>query len=80
MGLSDSGAAEVPDVGQRPRFAGRQIDHCAYLDGVEIDFSQPGRPTDNAFIEAVNARFQPECPNASRFLSLVDARHRIEGN
>jgi len=28
----------------------------AYPNGVAIDFSWPGKPTDNAFIEALNAR------------------------
>jgi putative transposase len=45
---------------------------------VEIDFSRPGKPTDNAFIEAFNARLRAECLNASWFLSLADARARIE--
>jgi putative transposase len=47
-------------------------------EGVEIDFSRPGKPTDNAFIEAFNARLRAECRNASWFLSLADARDRIE--
>jgi hypothetical protein len=53
-------------------FASRLLDH------VEIDFSRPGKPTDNAFIEAFNARLRAECLNASWFLSLADARGRIE--
>jgi putative transposase len=50
----------------------------AYLNDMEIDFSRPGKPTDNAFIEAFNARFRAECLNTSWFLSLADARDRIE--
>jgi len=53
-------------------------DQWAYLNGVEIDFSRPGKPTDNAFIEALNARVRAECLNASWFLSMADARDRIE--
>jgi putative transposase len=45
---------------------------------VEIDFSRPGKPTDNAFIEAFNARLRVECLNASWLLSLADAKARIE--
>ena len=48
-----------------PEFAGRMLDRWAYLNGVEIDFSRPGKPTDNAFIEAFNARLRAECLNAS---------------
>ena len=42
------------------------------------DFSRPGKPTDNAYIEACNARLRAECLHASWFLSLHDARDRIE--
>jgi putative transposase len=65
-------------VDNGPEFAGRLLDHWAYLNKVEIDFSRPGKPTDNAFIEAFNARLRAECLNASWFLSLTDARERIE--
>ena len=51
----------------------------AYLNGVELDFSRPGKPTDNAMIEAFNARLRAECLNESWFLSLEDAREKIEG-
>ena len=61
-----------------PEFAGRLLDQWAYLNGVELDFSRPGKPTDNAFIEAFNARLRAECLNASWFLSMSDARQRIE--
>ena len=61
-----------------PEFAGRVLDQWAYLNGVEIDFSRPGKPTDNAYIEAFNGRLRAECLNASWFLSLADARERIE--
>ena len=61
-----------------PEFAGRMLDQWAYLNGVEIDFSRPGKPTDNGHIEAFNSRLRAECLNASWFLSLADARDRIE--
>ena len=54
------------------------LDQWAYPNGVELDFSRPGTPTDNAFIEAFNARVRAECLNASWFLSLADAWDRIE--
>ncbi len=42
------------------------------------DFSRPGKPTDNAYIEAFNARLRAECLNTSWFLPMNDARDRIE--
>ena len=43
-----------------------------------LDFSRPGKPTDNAFIEAFNGRFRAECLNAHWFLTLADAREKLE--
>ena len=45
---------------------------------VELDFSRPGKPTDNAFIEAFNRRFRQECLNENWFLSLADAQEKVE--
>jgi putative transposase len=45
---------------------------------VKLDFSRPGKPTDNAFIEAFNARFRKECLNEHWFLSLEDAQEKVE--
>ncbi len=61
-----------------PEFAWRVLDQWAYWHDVELDFSRPGQPTDNASIEAFNARLRAECLNASWFLSMNDARDRIE--
>lgn len=64
-------------VDNGPEFAGRLLDQWAYLNKVELDFSRPGKPTDNAYIEAFNSRVRQECLNASWFLSMADARNRI---
>ena len=61
-----------------PEFTSKILDQWAYLNGVELDFSRPGKPTDNAFIEAFNARLGAECLNENWFLSLGDAREKIE--
>ena len=45
---------------------------------VTLDFSRPGKPTDNAFIEAFNGRFRIECLNAHWFPSLADAQEKLE--
>ena len=36
------------------------LDQWAYLNGVELDFSRPGTPTDNAFAEAFDSRVRAE--------------------
>ena len=50
----------------------------AYQKDVILDFSWSGKPTDNAFIEAFNGRLRTECLNAHWFLSLEDAREKLE--
>jgi putative transposase len=45
---------------------------------VTLDFSRPGKPTDNAFIESFNGKFRTECLNAHWFMSLDDARRKCE--
>ncbi len=64
-------------VDNGPEFAGRLLDQWAYLNKVELDFSRPGKPTGNAYIEALNSRLRQECLNASWFLFMEDARTRI---
>jgi putative transposase len=65
-------------VDNGPEFISKALDQWAYLNGVELDFSRPGKPTDNAFIEAFNGRLREECLNESWFLSLEDARDKVE--
>ena len=61
-------------VEQQSEFVSRDLDLWAYQRGVMLDFSRPGKPTDNAFIESFNGRFRAECLNARWFMSLDDAR------
>ena len=66
-------------VDHGPQFTSKHLDQWAYLNGVELDFSRPGKPADNAFIESFNGSFLQECLNDNWFLSLEDARGKIEG-
>lgn len=65
-------------VDNGPEFISKDLDRWAYWNHVELDFSRPGKPSDNAFIEAFNSRFRQECLNQHWFLSLEDAREKIE--
>jgi putative transposase len=65
-------------VDQGSEFISRDLDMWAYQRGVELDFSRPGKPTDNAFIESFNGKFRSECLNAHWFLTLDDARLKME--
>ena len=65
-------------VDNGPEFISKDLDLWAYWNKVKLDFSRPGKPTDNAFIESFNARFRLECLNEHWFLTLEDAREKIE--
>jgi len=59
-------------------FISKVLDKWAYENKVVLDFSRPGKPTDNPFIESFNGSFRDECLNSHWFLSLDDAREKIE--
>ena len=59
-------------------FISRDLDLWAYAHDVTLDFSRPGKPTDNGFIEAFNSKLRSECLNAHWFMSLADAREKLE--
>ncbi len=59
-------------------FVSRDMDLWAYQRGVTLDFSRPGKPTDNAFIEAFNSKLRSECVNTHWFLSLEDACEKLD--
>jgi hypothetical protein len=56
----------------------RLLDRWAYEKGVTIDFSRPGKPTDNATVESFNGNLRKECLNSNWFLSLDDAEEKID--
>jgi Integrase core domain/HTH-like domain len=78
---------------QRPGFGYRRPGILLRRDGVRINhrkllrlyrseglvlFIQPGKPTQNAFVESFNGSFQDECLNTHWFTTLDDARREIE--
>ena len=72
------GAPRTIRVDNGPEFVSKALDRWAYENGVTLDFSRPGKPTDNAFVESFNGRLRDECLNAHWFLSLADAKSKIE--
>ena len=46
--------------------------------GVKLHFIQPGKPTQNAFVESFNGRFRDSCLNQHWFRSLTETRRIID--
>jgi len=59
-------------------FTSKVLDQWAYWNGVTLDFSRPGKPTDNGLIEAFNGRLRAECLNEHWFLSVADAQEILD--
>jgi len=59
-------------------FISKVLDRWAYEHSVVMDFSRPGKPTDNSFVESFNGSLRDECLNVNWFLSMEDARAKIE--
>ena len=75
---TNQGNAWHAKLHQGRQFISKELDKWAYENKVILDFSRPGKPTDNAYIESFNGSFRDECLNINWFLSLEDAREKIE--
>jgi len=72
------GQPEQIRVDNGPEFISQALDSWAYQRGITLDFTRPGKPTDNGHIERFNGKFRDECLSQHWFLSLDDARQLIE--
>jgi putative transposase len=59
-------------------FSSRLVDLGAYANKVVMEFSRPGKPTDNAFIESFNGTLRDECLNVHWFDDLTDAKQKLQ--
>ncbi len=73
-----SGYPTMSTVDNGSECASNALDAWAYAHGVTLDCIRPGKPVENAVIESVNGRFRDECLHAQVFVSLHDARQKIE--
>ncbi len=73
-----AGMPERIAIDNGPEFISKALDAWAYGNGVQLEFSRPGKPTDNAFAESCNGRFRDECLNQHWFTSLEEVRQTVE--
>ncbi len=55
-------------------FTSRALDHWAYRNGMKLDYTRPGKPTDNGFIESFNARVRSECLSQYYFSNIIEMK------
>jgi len=68
------GLPQTISVDNGTEFTSRAFDHWAYTHHVQLDFSRPGKPTDNASIESFNASVRRECLSQHYFSTLAEAQ------
>ena len=76
--VAERGAPKYLFADNGAEFTGHLVDLWAYHHGTRIDFSRPGKPTDNAYIETFNGSFRDECLNVHWFATIEEARSLIE--
>jgi putative transposase len=59
-------------------FMSRALEDWAYRRGVQLDFTRPGKPTDNRHITSFNGKLRDECLNVTQFESMAHAVATIE--
>jgi len=78
--LERAAGGHLPDVitaDHGTEFTSKALDGWAFERGVKLDFTTPGKPTENGFVESFQGRFRDECLNAEIFLDLEDAKRKI---
>jgi putative transposase len=74
----ERGLPEAIVLDNGPEFRSRVLAAWSEQRGVRLEFIQPGKPVQNAYVESFNGRLRDECLNANWFTSLNDARRKIE--
>jgi len=65
-------------VDNGPEFTGKVFQQWAVKRNIQIEYTRPGKPTDNAYIESFNGKLRDECLNEHWFLNLKQAQEILE--
>ena len=76
--VSTHGAPKSITVDHGTEFTSRALEDWAWHRGVKLDFIHPGKPMENGYIESFNGRLRDECLNVHQFLSLADAKDKLD--
>jgi len=76
--VAERSAPKSIRVDNGPEFVSKALNRWVYEHGVTLNFSRPGKPTDSAYTGSFNGSLRNECLNVNWFLSLEEARGKIE--
>ena len=71
------GLPKAITVDNGTEFTSKALDEWAYKRGVKLDYTRPGKPTDNGLIESFNGRLRDEFLNANEFITMHDLRTKL---
>jgi putative transposase len=74
--LASGSYPKIVRIDQGTEFTSRAMLYWAYRSGIELEFTRVRKP--NQVIESFNSRVRDECLNEHVFLSLQDAREKID--
>lgn len=74
----ERGFPEQIMIDNGPEFAGAALDAWAHRHGVKLHFIEPGKPSQNGYIESFNGKLRDECLNENWFIDLADCRRTVE--
>ena len=61
-----------------PELTSKAMRFWSERSGAAPDFIQPGKPTQNAFVEGFNGKFRDSCLNQHWFKGLADVRRIVD--
>ena len=72
------GLPKMIRVDNGPEFISHKLEHWCGERKITIAFIQPGKPTQNAYVERFNGNFRRELLNAYVFKTLSEVRQKVE--
>jgi putative transposase len=72
------GLPAVITVDNGTEFTSKALDQWAYRNRLKLDYTRPGKPTDNGFIESFNAAVRRECLSQHYFSTIEEARRVLD--
>ena len=78
VGEEHGGLPPVIQCDNGTEFTSVALDHWAYWNQVQLDFSRPGKPVDNCVCEAFNGSVRRECLSMHWFVDLAEAQQTLD--